>query len=142
MSYCSVIEEYLEPGTYDVHDFSTQQVTLPLHGEYTLRREVQAKLDAARKVYERGEAKRHLKRWQIVSRPSGMHEFVDKDGKRCLALHSFDNYKLMTACDDPDPITTSILVYVDPQFRFVWTRSGTVYSLDPTGDVNARPGIP
>lgn len=130
--YDPIISEYLEPGTYDKYDYAEHQRTLPHHrgaeATYTLNALTKAAVAGARARFEAGDWTRRLDKWDAFYSQSGLHVAADSIG-----LNSFENLRIRTV-DSDNPITTSIVVYVDPQWRWVLTHSGSVYALAPRED--------
>lgn len=133
-NYSSAVERYLKPGSYDVFDFASHQVTLPMPGSeiaHELNDDAVAMIADAAAKYASNTCKDVLTDWHTTLTHSGMHIT-----KEFVALNSFENTAVVGTDAGGAPLKTSNVVYADPQWRWVLTATGSVYALAPSSKRN------
>lgn len=96
--------------------------------------------------FEAGESKGHYKHWTTERCESGASWVTDAgDGERCFALHTRNNFRLRMKASDNQPIdnawswgSSSPIVWLDPEHRYVATQSDSIYTLDPVGRMHEQ----
>jgi hypothetical protein len=128
-------EQWVVPGSYARVSTGKRTALIPADAELSSKGVAMA--NAARAAWLSGRAKMHFESWRMVSCASGHRVNVYRN-ERVLAIHSFDNVLIESrAPDNSGWLRTSEIVWFDPDRRFARTRSGSVYSLAPHGELPA-----